>query len=233
MEPKVLVWALLFVIAVGVAYRLLGRVLNRQQHAEGELPIPERPPAADVQPLASASELPISEAHVSAEYTQGPAAPVDLQSIILPRATAAAAAAIAARELTVVSAPDVKATLPPAAVAMADTAPSASLSPSTVVGAVAIPVTIRLRGTRLRARRIGLAMTPLDERIKETQSRRLHRRPKVRRKQGSLTKTPRKAPPRRIGVGPKGSDAFASAKAATRVVGVPHRTPRVRVAAAH
>ena len=104
---------------------------------------------------------------------------------------------------------------------------------TSAASAVAIPATIRLRGTRLRARRIGQAMPPLDERIKETRSRKLRRRSKTRRKQTSLGKTPRKAPPRRIAAGPKGSDAFASTKAETKIVDAPPKAPRVLIPTVH
>lgn len=148
--------------------------------------------------------------------------------------------------------PDVKATLPPApgvtptapsvARVVEPTLPSATslkavtespeiLSPSPEPDPVATPTTIRLRGTRLRARRIGQAMPPLDERIKESRSRKIRGRLKTRRKHKPLPKAPRKAPARRIAAAPDVDNTFISAKATTKIVGAPPKPLRVRLAA--
>lgn len=148
--------------------------------------------------------------------------------------------------------PDVKATLPPApgvtptapsvARVVEPTLPSATslkavtespeiLSPSPEPDPVATPTTIRLRGTRLRARRIGQAMPPLDERIKESRSRKIRGRLKTRRKHKPLPKAPRKAPARRIAAAPNVDNTFISAKATTKIVGAPPKPLRVRLAA--
>ncbi|MFA7306879.1 MAG: inorganic phosphate transporter [Hyphomicrobium sp.] len=148
--------------------------------------------------------------------------------------------------------PDVKATLPPAPVAtptapivarvVEPTLPLAAnmkavtespemLSPDLEPTPVAIPTTIRLRGTRLRARRLGQAMPPLDERIKESRSRKIRVRLKTRRKHKPLPKTPRKAPVRQIAAAPNVGNTFISAKATTKIVGAPPKPLRVRLAA--
>ena len=148
--------------------------------------------------------------------------------------------------------PDVKATLPPAPVAtptapivarvVEPTLPLAAnmkavtespevLSPALEPAPVAIPTTIRLRGTKLRARRLGQAMPPLDERIKESRSRKIRVRLKTRRKHKPLPKTPRKAPVRQIAAAPNVGNTFISAKATTKIVGAPPKPLRVRLAA--
>lgn len=257
MKPEVLVWALLFVLAVGLAYRFFDRAFRRMERAEDDSrEAPEQLPETAIEWQTPIAETPKPSSVAAAPVTNTPPAPrrpVTVQPpsvppsaqraqpaapptranetppVILPRLVAAAAAAIATRDRTVIAAPDVSATLSPA-VAVADTAPSLPLTTATPEVTVAIPVTIRWRGTRLRARRIGQEAPPLDQRIKDTRSRRVRRRSNARRKLAAMRKAPHKAPPRRVGTGPKGGDAFASAKATTRIVGMPQRAPRVRLA---
>lgn len=270
-KPEVLVWALLFVIAVGLAYRFFDRTFRRMKRTGED-------PAALLKPSARAEAertAPTIEARKPARFsaapvttTPPPARPVQVvvppqadeaPPAVLPRLVPAAEAAVATRGRTVIAAPDVRATLPPtfevpdvratlpptfaapdvratlpptSATMVADTAPSLQPATRAPDAASAIPATIRRRGTMLRARRIGLETPPLDQRIKESRSRKLRRRSKARRKLRTLPKKPRKAPPpRRIGADPKGSDAFASAKAMTRIIGMPHQALRVRRAA--
>jgi len=148
--------------------------------------------------------------------------------------------------------PDVNATLPPVPVATpitpvvtADEAPAPRSAASTAdVSAsseipppdlpdptpVPIPTTIRLRGTRLRARRLGQAVPPLDERIEKSRSRKIRGRLKTRRKPKPLLKAPCKAPARRIAAAANVSNTFISTKAATKIVGAPPKPLRVRLA---
>jgi len=256
MTPDAVAWALLFVVAVALAYRFADRALrgidfthdalavapkppsgSRTKMLASIVPTPESPEAHKVGALALPSEaqsgpagaLPVAPSHHArkAEMLPNLAA---AHAAILPRPTSEAAAAITLRDRHVLAAPDVTATLTPA---MAIEEPAPPSSPATQPSETApAPTTIRMRGTRLRARRVGGSQPSLDERIKATRSRRLRSSAKVRRKPSPIKKAPRKAPPRRIGAGPKGSSAFATGKASTRIIGRPQRAGRVSAATA-
>jgi hypothetical protein len=100
----------------------------------------------------------------------------------------------------------------------------------------------------LRAHRLGGEPPSLDERLRDTRTRKARPAVKTAAKTGgksadaavapkrlkaaSVRKTPAKAPARRIGVRPDGGVLLASTKAATRIVGVPQRAPRVALTTA-
>jgi hypothetical protein len=101
-------------------------------------------------------------------------------------------------------------------------------------------VTIRWRGTRLRARKIEQAMPSLDQRIRATLTRRLRRATKPHRKPIALRQHIKmpiaqlslgRTPTRRIDVVVR--NHLVSSKAVTKIIGAPARNPRVRVAALH
>jgi hypothetical protein len=328
-KPEVLFWALFFVVAVGLVFRVFSRSSRRDNHTPGDpealLTAPNETAAEHAAPTMKTPEpTHFTAAPVAAEpsrpalaqpvQTAAPQQTDDVPSPALPRFVAPATSANAARERTVIAAPDVKATLHPAAVTKRDgvilapsvkatlppgpvaqsgapsVAPSirATLPPAPIPTPVALavqpdvkatlprapvatptapivarvvepalplavniravtespemllpdlesapvpgPITIRLRGTRLRARRLGQVMPPLDERIKETRSRKICGRLKTRRKHKPSPKAPRKAPARRIAAAPNVDNTFISAKATTKIVGAPPKPLRVRLA---
>lgn len=90
----------------------------------------------------------------------------------------------------------------------------------------------------LRAWRIGAEFPSLDVRLKDSRSRKTLPAPKANRKPPELTgakemkvlaqrAAPKKTPARRIGQKVEEENVLASAKAQTRIVGVPQRAPRV------
>jgi hypothetical protein len=219
-------------------------------------------------PAAPKPAAPASTQHkqfaASAQTSEAPARAV-------PSFIAASTPAVIAHEPTVIAAPDIKATMDPAAVVMPRAAvPNvrATLPPSPVAtpgvdfagpnavtskasiaatddeelpppaaSADAIseqppetPLPILLNGTVLRARRLGHGMPPLDERLKETRSRKLRPRSKMRRKPVRSRHLSRKTPRLRIIATPKVSNTFVSARAQTKIVDVPPKEPRVRFA---
>ncbi len=136
--------------------------------------------------------------------------------------------------------PDVKATLAPNSAVTFDPPVAATDDdelppPAASVDAISeqppeTPSPILLNGTVLRARRLGHGMPPLDERLKETRSRKLRPRSKMRRKPVRSRQLSRKTPRLRIIAAPKVSNTFVSARAQTKIVDVPSKEPRVRFA---
>jgi hypothetical protein len=141
MKPEVLAWALLFVIAVGVLYRF-GAWMNRQrsrgprqatEDAAPDIPsaiptsaprtadvVASRVPVTQVSPMTPAAPNAVAapERVASAAGVREPPTAI-VSPTPSPRLGAAAATALAARAQASQIRPDVKATLPPGAVARA------------------------------------------------------------------------------------------------------------------
>lgn len=302
-------WALLFVFAFGLILRAFSQAARRAKRSGGEpAPFLNTHPAAQaghaapaiepVEPMrfAPAPAAPASTQHeqfaASAQTSEAPARAV-------PSFIAASTPAVMVHEPTVIAAPDIKATMDPAAVVIpraavpnvratlppspvatpgvdfavpnvkatlprdatspaltiipdvkATLAPSSAATSEASVAATDVeelpppaasaapiseqspetPLPILLNGTVLRARRLGHGMPPLDERLKETRSRKLRPRSKMRRKPVRSRQPSRKTPRLRIIAAPKVSNTFVSARAQTKIVDVPSKEPRVRFA---
>ena len=307
-------WALLFVFAFGLVLRAFSQAARRAKRSGGEpAPFLKTHPAAQagytaptlepVEPMrfapAPVAPKPVAPASTQHEQFAAPAKTSEAPAHVVPNFIAAATPAVVAHEPTVIAAPDIKATMDPAAVAMpragapnvratlppspvatpgvdfvvpnvkatlppdatspaltiipdvkATLAPSSAATseapvaatdieelPSPAASADAIseqpletPVPILLNGTVLRARRLGQGMPPLDERLKQTRSRKLRPRSKLRRKPVRSRQLSRKTPRLRIIAAPKVSNTFVSARAQTKIVDVPPKEPRVRFA---
>jgi hypothetical protein len=147
---------------------------------------------------------------------------------------------------------DVRATLAPRDIATAVETPAAlvrestRLSPAPIVDETTVvapgtqQVIIRRRGTRLRARRIGIETPPLDQRLKETRTRKARAAQKIPRKPtrdcngAELVlghKSVRLQAPRFGGPKPANINPLASTKTVTKIIGIPRRKLRVRLAA--
>lgn len=305
-------WALLFVFAFGLILRAFSQAARRAKRS-GDEPAPflNTRPAAQaghaasaiepVEPMRFAPAAPAPAAPASTQHEQfaASAQTSEAPARAVPSFIVASTSAVIAHEPTVIPAPDIKATMDPAAVVIPRAAvpnvratlpPSpvatpgvdfavpnvkatlprdatspaltiipdvkATLAPSSVTtfeastaatdveelpppaaSADAIseqppetPVPILLNGTVLRARRLGQGMPPLDERLKETRSRKLRPRSKMRRKPVRSRQLSRKTPRLRIIAAPKVSNTFVSARAQTKIVDVPPKEPRVRFA---
>jgi hypothetical protein len=312
-KPEVLVWALLFVFAFGLILRAFSQAARRAKRS-GDEPAPflNTHPAAQAGHATSAIEpaepmrfapaapkpvAPASTQHheqfaVSPQTSEAPARTV-------PSFIVASTPAVIVHEPTVIAAPDIKATMDPAAVVKpraavpnvkatlppspvatpgvdfavpnvkatlprdatspaltiipdvkATLAPTSAVTSKASIAATDIeelpppaastdaiseqspetPLPILLNGTVLRARRLGHGMPPLDERLKETRSRKLRPRSKMRRKPVRSRQLSRKTPQLRIIAAPKVSNTFVSARAQTKIVDVPPKEPRVRFA---
>lgn len=305
-------WALLFVFAFGLVLRAFSQAARRAKRSGGEpAPFLNTHPAAQaghtapaIEPaeamrFAPAAPKPVAPASTQHEQFAVPAKTSEAPARVAPNFITAATPPIIANEPTVISAPDVKATMDPAAVAMpraaapnvratlppspvatpgvdfavpnvkatlppdatspaltiipdikATLAPSSAATSKAPVVATDIeelpppaasadaiseqppetPLPILLNGTVLRARRLGQGMPPLDERLKETRSRKLRPRSKMRCKPVRSRQPSRKTPRLKIIAAPKVSNTFVSAKAQTKIVDVPPKEPRVRFA---
>lgn len=307
-------WALLFVFAFGLILRAFSQAARRAKRS-GDEPAPflNTRPAVQAGHAAPAIEPVKPMRFAPAPAAPKPAAPASTQhkqfaasaqtseapARAVPSFIAASTPAVIAHEPTVIAAPDIKATMDPAAVVMPRAAvpnvratlpPSpvatpgvdfavpnvkatlppdatspaltiipdvkATLAPNSAVTSKAsiaatddeelpppaasadaiseqppeTPLPILLNGTVLRARRLGHGMPPLDERLKETRSRKLRPRSKMRRKPVRSRHLSRKTPRLRIIATPKVSNTFVSARAQTKIVDVPPKEPRVRFA---
>ena len=276
MKPEVLAWALLFVIAVGILYRF-GAWINRQRirtpRQATEEAAPDKPPAipmsapppadvvasrapmAQVSPVTPASPIAVAapERAESAAAVREPAT-ANVSATLSPRLGAAAATALAARAQASQIRPDVKATLPPGAVARA--APTEQPTPDQPRSQFnepqsdapsenpprheALPAITKQRRVMPRARKVGGKTPSFTLRIKKSDTRKISVASKSARKsrsaiagQGRPTTTVRKAlekpAARRIGVRTENGNGLASTKAATRIVGVPRRRSRIPV----
>lgn len=243
MQPEVLAWALLFVVGVGLAYRFGFWFTRRSERADGGFNFLPPPPETSAAPSEPIAEIRRPKAASVPAPTPPPSRPVNIHPNItpptpVPPATFAAATTIVERAATPVLLPDVRATLAPVVL----TVPS----PATETHAADTPperehITIRKRGTWLRARKMGREIPSLNARIKDTRGPRT-RSTSVTRKSSAFAgkrikplaapKGLEKAPPRRIGLKPEDGNPFTSAKATTKIVGAPQRRPRVRFAAA-
>lgn len=243
MKPEVLAWALLFVVGVGLAYRFFSWLRRRSRPTEQMryVPMPPHPEtsAAPSEPIIEirkpeAAATPLSPRPVTVHPASTPPMPV-------PPAAFAATPVLAA---------DVRATLAPRP-DIALESPSQSPTPLSLPATEmhvdgALPperehITIRKRGTWLRARKIGREIPSLNVRIKDTRGPRTRstgvpRKPTAfsdkRAKSLAAPKGLEKAPPRRIGIKRENGNPLASTKTATKIVGAPRRSPRVRFAAA-
>lgn len=280
-NPEVLVWALLFVVGCGLAYRFAAWTLKRDRYSDRiEDVIPVNPPEAEATPTADSHTATISAPpvaiHVPERSASPPPRPITAtpppspQSVetatppitrvatVAPiiaasvRATLAPAKAEAPTPVEPTQraiAPDVRATLAPRDIAAAVEMPMKSTLLANVLSsipdAIIAPgtqhITIRRRGTRLRARRIGLEVPPLDQRIKETRAPRIRSASKKRSKRATLSDRVnpllvceglRIRPLRRIRLNPDQDNPLASTNAKTKIVGMPRPNPRVRVASA-
>jgi hypothetical protein len=165
--------------------------------------------------------------------------------IVPPNVKATLSPAEATTSIALIVRPDINATLPPEPIIPRGAEPLLPPDTGTEAGTesleipppnpeqapAAMPTTIRLRGTRLCARRLGQSVPPLDERIKNSRSRKIRIRLKTRRKHASRLKPDRKHPARRIVAAPNVYNTFVSAKAATKIVGAPPKPLRVRLPA--
>jgi hypothetical protein len=245
MQPEVLAWALLFVVGVGLACRYVSWLLYRVGHTEvmpdaSVLPPPHAERVAPSEPIV---EIHKPEAASAPPPTPPPQRPVNIRPTIappmpIPPVAFAAATTIVERTATPVLVPDVRVTLAPVALVDPSSAPKVHV-------ADALPperehITIRKRGTWLRARKMGREIPSLNARIKDTRGPRTRSTGVTRKSSAFASKrikslaAPKgleKAPPRRIGLKPEDGNPFASAKAATKILGVPQRSPRVSFAA--
>ena len=153
--------------------------------------------------------------------------------------------------------PDVRATLAPEAPAstppaLPASAPVATAPDKTALNGnrddapppvVAAPKLNKKRSTRLHARKVGAEAPSLDIRLKDQRTRKVRRAAKAvrktlgvakakRQKVSSRLKSTEKLPTRRIGLKADVAGFLASTKAATKIVGVPQRSPRVLAVAA-
>jgi hypothetical protein len=242
-KPEVLAWALLFVVGVGLAYRFFSW-LRRRSKPMGRVHHVPMPPHPET---SAALSDPITEARKpEAAATPLSPRPVNVHPATTPPMSVPPASFAAAP----VQAADVRATLAPrpdiAAVPPSHSPAPLSL-PITEAHADDVPptqrehITIRKRGTWLRARKIGREIPSLNVRIKDTRGPRTRstcvtRKPTAfsdrRAKSLAAPKGLEKAPPRRIGIKRENGNPLASTKTATKIVGAPRRSPRVRFAAA-
>jgi hypothetical protein len=153
----------------------------------------------------------------------------DVRATLAPRAKVEAAYSVEPpRPAPPVSGADARQATPDAPLAAATPSPTQ-------------PTAEKKPGVPLRARRVGDKPLRLDVRIKDAQSRKV--RPAIKNASKSAAASPRPAKAslprtgiekatRRIGHKADGVGQLLSAKAATRIVGVPQRRPRVGYAAA-
>lgn len=177
--------------------------------------------------VAAASAPPVARAlSPDVKATLAPGA-----SIREPAPVAAAASAPSVSQIIGTARPDVGATLEPRSfeAAKPETPKAIDVSPA--------PAPVKKRSARLRSRKIGEEAPSLDVRLNNgTHVRKLRALAKEEpkpalAKRGKSVKPKEKAPARLIGHKAQ-SAKHASAKAAMRIIGVPPRTPRIRIAAA-
>jgi hypothetical protein len=171
MQPEVLAWALLFVVGVGLAYRFGFWFTRHSERTDGGLDAPPPPPETSAAPSEPIAEIRRPKAASVPAPTPPPSRPVNIHPSItppmpVPSAAFAAATPIVERVLKPALVPDVRATLAPVALVVP--------SPATEVHATDTRpperehITIRKRGTWLRARKMGREIPSLNARIKDT-----------------------------------------------------------------
>jgi len=163
---------------------------------------------------------------VNATVAPGAAKPLESAALALPKTLPPAPQFAVAQ-------PDVRAPILPPALNGTKEVISSTAAPAAVGG--------NKRSTKLRARKVGEGASRLDMRIKDAQARKARTSSKATRKSavaGASRKrlkpsTGRKAlekpPARRIGLKAEVRNLLASAKAATKIVGAPQRSLRVRI----
>jgi hypothetical protein len=248
-KPEVLAWALLFVVVFGLAYRFFSWLLRRSERSGvvQHTSMPPRPkPVAQSEPVIEIRK-PEAASIAAPPATPPPPRPVTVHPnatppMPVPPAAFAATTTIIERTAAPVLVPDVRATLAPRP-DIAAVSPSQSANGVHTDDALATErehITIRKRGTRLRARKIGREIPSLNARIKDTRGPKTRSASVTRKAVASVRKRFKslatrkgleKAPPRRIGIKPEDENSLASAKAATKIVGALPRSPRVRFAA--
>jgi hypothetical protein len=245
MQPEVLAWALLFVVGVGLAYRIGFWFTRPSERTDGGFNVLPSPPETSAAPSEPIAEIRRPKAAIVPAPTPPPSRPVNIHPSItlpmpVPPAAFAAATTIVEHAATPVLFPDVRATLAPV-VAFAVPSPATEVHATDGSPPEREHITIRKRGTWLRARKMGREIPSLNARIKDTRgpttrSTCVTRKPAIfarqRIKPLAAPKGLEKAPPRRIGLKPEDGNPFASAKATTKIVGAPQRRPRIRFAAA-
>jgi hypothetical protein len=167
--------------------------------------------------------------NVAATVAPTAAKPIEAAAVAQPKAAAPAAPQFAGPQ------PDVRATLPPTAL----NGTHSKNPPSTGSAPAAIKKPSTNPRTRLRGRKVGEDTPRLNVRIKDARDRKPRPSAKATRKSVVASASPKrlktatgskaleKPPARRIGLKAEDRNLLASAKAATKIVGVPQRSPRV------